>query len=137
MRNWNKILQAVLALAAIATITAPRVRAQDNGTPKPAAKQEVPLPGPFDQDPNTPPDTVMPDTRPLTGAQEFSVGTEPARHSYWAPGFRFANFWQSNAVGAGQNNGWASTSYLLGTLSVRQNWIHSSLAVNYSGGGTF
>ena len=137
MHNWNKILQAVLALAAMTTIAAPRAHAQDNGVPKPAAKQELPLPGPFDQEPNTPPDTVMPDTRPLTGAQEFSVGTEPARHSYWAPGFRFANFWQSSPVGAGQNTGWASTSYLLGTLSVRQNWIHSSLAVNYSGGGTF
>ena len=137
MRNWNRILQVSLVLAAMATLAAPQGRAQqDSGTPRPAAKQEVPLPGPFDQDPNTPPDTLLPDTRPLTGAQEFSVGTEPARHSYWAPGFRFANFWQSNPVGSAPGNGWASSSYLVGTLSVRQNWIHSSLAVNYSGGGT-
>jgi hypothetical protein len=138
MSNGNKILHAVLALATMMILAAPPVRAQqDDGIPKPAARQDVPLPGPFDVDPNTPPDTVLPDTRPLTGTQEFSVGTEPARHSYWAPGFRFANFWQSNPVGSGQNNGWASTSYVVGTLSARQNWIHSSLAVNYSGGGTF
>ena len=136
MHNWKKILHASFALAVMTTLATTQGRAQqDSGNPKPAARQEVPLPGPFDQDPNTPPNTVMPDTRPLTGAQEFSVGTEPARHSYWAPGFRFANFWQSNPVG-GTGNGWASSSYLVGTLSVRQNWIHSSLAVNYSGGGT-
>src|SRR2546430_14985682 len=113
MNNWNKILQAVLALAAITTIAAPRAHAQDNGVPKPAAKQELPLPGPFDQDPNTPPHTVMPDTRPLTGAQEFSVGTEPARPSYWAPGVRLASFWLSSPVRAGQNTSWASTSDLV------------------------
>jgi hypothetical protein len=136
MRNWNKILQAGLVLTAMSALATQQGRAQqDSGNPKPAARQEVPLPGPFDQDSNTQPDAVMPDTRPLTGAQEFSVGTEPARHSYWAPGFRFANFWQSNPVG-GTGNDWVSSSYLVGTLSVRKNWIHSSLAVNYSGGGT-
>jgi len=137
MQTWNKIRVVSLMSVALIGVTPGSFAQQDTGTPKPAAKTEIPLPTGYDQDTNPQPDAVMPDTRPLTGAQEFSVGTEPARHSYWAPGFRFANFWQSNPVGAGQGSGWASTSYLVGTLSVRQNWIHSSLAANYSGGGTF
>ena len=137
MQILTKIRIAGLLGAALISLATPSFPQQDTGAPKPAARTDIPLPGGTDQDANAPPDAVMPDTRPLTGAQEFSVGTEPARHSYWAPGFRFANFWQSNPVGAGPGNDWASTSYLVGTLSVRQNWIHSSLAANYSGGGTF
>ena len=137
MQMQSKLRIVGLLGAALFSAATPSFPQQDTGTPKPAARTDIPLPGGVDQDPNAPPDTVMPDTRPLTGAQEFSVGTEPARHSYWAPGFRFANFWQSNPVGAGPGNDWASTSYLVGTLSLRQNWIHSSLAANYSGGGTF
>ncbi len=136
MRICNTFRMLNLALVALALV-APALRAQDNAPPKPAAKEEIPLPFGTDQEPNTPPDALQPDDRPLVGAQEFTVGTAPARHSYWAPGFRFANFWQSNPVGANQQNQWVSTSYLVGTLSVRQNWIHSSLAVNYSGGGSF
>lgn len=137
MLTWNKTRIAGLLLVALVSVAPVNFAQQDAGTPKPAAKTEIPLPGGVDQDTNAPTDTVMPDTRPLTGAQEFSVGTEPARHSYWAPGIRFANFWQSNPVGATPGSDWASTSYIVGTLSLRQNWIHSSLAVNYSGGGTF
>src|SRR5512143_1914875 len=124
MQILNKILITGITCGALLSWVPAGSAQQDTGAPKPAAKTEIPLPGPFDQDPNATPDAVLPDTRPLTGAQEFSVGTEPARHSYWAPGFRFANFWQSNPVGAGQGTDWASTSYLVGTLSLRQNWIH-------------
>ena len=139
MTYWKKISMTVAAMAALGLVL-PAARAQqDTGAPKPAAREYPPiLPGQIDPDPGAPqPADVLPDTRPLTGAQEFSIGTVPARHSYWAPGFRFANFWGSNPAGATRAGQWVSTSYFVGTLSLRKNWIRSSLAMNYSGGGSF
>src|SRR5262249_24283632 len=95
--------------------------------PKPAAKS-TPVPG--DEDTSQNPDRLLPDNRPLTGLQQTTVGTSPERHSYWLPGFSYNNFIQSNAQLQGGGSSWNSTSYLVGTVSLLQNWSRSQLALN-------
>jgi hypothetical protein len=109
---------------------------QDEEKPKPAARAYGPI-GSEDQDQNPPPDTLQPDTRPLTGFQQPTVGTPMERHSYWVPGISYYNFIQSNGAAQGGGNSWNSTSYLAGNISLLENWSRSQLAVNYSGGGNF
>jgi hypothetical protein len=108
----------------------------ENNKPKPAA--HAPLIDNEDQD-TTDPNALQPDTTPLTGVQNPGLGTAEFRHSYWVPGFTVATTAQSNPYGgsAGNSSGWFDTTYLAGNLSLLENWSHSRLALNYSGGGYF
>jgi len=110
---------------------------QGQDKPKPAAKSYGPI-GSDDQDTTqAPADTLQPDERPLTGFQQPTLGTPMERHSYWVPGVSYYNYIQSNSQAQGGGNGWSSTNYLAGNLSLLKNWSRSQLALNYSGGGDF
>ena len=140
MKHFKTNLIAVLLLAWI-TQWPLAVRAQDpqqnDIPPKPAAKALPPIGG-EDQEADQPIPAMQPDNLPVTGFQDLTVGTPPERHSYWVPGFSYTNFISSNAQGAGAgNNGWYTTNFLTGNLSLLQNWSRAQLAVNYSGGESF
>ena len=112
---------------------------QDTSEPRPAARAYPPI-GPTDQDPNadqdsTPP--LQPDTRPLTGVQESTLGSPELRHSYWVPGFVYSNSVSSTALNQTTGSDWNSTSFIAGNVSLVQAWRHSQLSVNYTGGGFF
>src|ERR1700726_396161 len=69
---------------------------EDNSGPKPAAREYPPLiEGLGDQEPTT---NLNPDTRPLTGVQNPTLGTPGIRHSYWLPGFQYADTVRSSAL---------------------------------------
>jgi hypothetical protein len=139
-------LRELLIMAVVATgplsIGAALADAQDQqpevtSKPKPAARVYLPLNFP-DQDPNgdqdsTPP--LQPDTRPLTGVQDSTLGSPEIRHSYLVPGFQYANMIQSTALNQANATGWYSTSYIIGNVSLLQSWRSSQLSVDYSGGG--
>ena len=140
MKHFKTNLIAVLLLAWI-TQWPLAVRAQDpqqnDIPPKPAAKALPPIGG-EEQEADQPIPAMQPDNLPVTGFQDLTVGTPPERHSYWVPGFSYTNFISSNAQGAGAgNNGWYTTNFLTGNLSLLQNWSRAQLAVNYSGGESF
>src|SRR6267378_5706880 len=128
---------AWLCFASVARAQEPDAPPQGTDKPKPAAKSYGPI-GSEDQDQEqASPQTLQPDERPLTGIQQLTVGTPPERHSYWVPGVSYNNFIQSNAQSQGGGNGWTSSNYLAGNVSLLENWSRSQLAVNYSGGGDF
>jgi len=54
---------------------------------------------------------LRPDDRPLTGVQEASLGTQEMRHSYWVPGFQYANVIRSTSFNKPGLANWNSTSY--------------------------
>jgi hypothetical protein len=110
---------------------------QSDQPPKPPAKVYGPLGLETQQDQGQTPDTLQPDDRPLTGFQQPTVGTPIERHSYWVPGLAYYNLAQSNGESQGGGASWSSTSYLLGNVSLLENWSRSRLAINYSGGGSF
>jgi hypothetical protein len=120
--------------AAVASAQDPQ---QDTSQPRPAARTYPPI-GSRDQDPNadqdsTPP--LQPDTRPLTGVQESTLGSPELRHSYWVPGFEYSNSVSSTALNQTTGSNWNSTSFIAGSFSLLQAWRHSQLSVNYTGGG--
>ena len=83
-------------LAALLGLACGNSYAQDQQveTPKPPAKVYGPLGVDDQQDQNQAPDTYQPDTRPITGFQQPTVGTQMERHSYWVPGVSYYNFIQ-------------------------------------------
>jgi hypothetical protein len=112
---------------------------QDPSQPKPAA-QSIPPIGPTDQDPNaddgsTP--ALQPDTRPLTGVQESTLGAPELLHSYFVPGLVYSNSVSSTALNQTTGSDWNSTSFIAGNVTLVKEWRHSDLSVNYTGGGFF
>jgi len=113
---------------------------EDTSKPKPAARAFPPLIGGYgDQDVNNqePPEGLQPDTRPLTGLQNATLGTPGIRHSYWVSGFQYGNSVRSTALNQATSSGWNSTSYLAGNVSVLEARSRAQLSINYSGGGSF
>lgn len=112
-------------------------KAQDR--PKPAGASAPIFADYADQDTNSdqqPSTGLVPDTRPLTGVEIPTVGSQDLRHSYWVPGFQYNNFVRSSKSGEPNTTDWNTTSFLVGNLSLLQTWTpRSQLAVNYSGGG--
>jgi hypothetical protein len=136
MKHWLTIPTAVSLLVWMFACPA-AVHAQDPETeapPKPAAKAYPPIDLGDDQETDQGPIALQPDDRPLTGFQDWTVGTATEKHSYWIPGVSYTNFIESNALAQGGGNSWNSTSYILGNLSLLQNWGTAQLSLNYSGG---
>lgn len=135
-RIVNSVKFGFLAVAICLACTCAKAQDQQPGEPpKPPAKAYGPL-GVDDQQ-DKQPDSYQPDTRPLTGFQQATVGTPLERHSYWVPGVSYYNFIQSNGNLLGGGSDWSSTSYLSGNISLVENWSRSQLMLNYTGGGNF
>lgn len=127
------------ALAALLGLACGSTYAQEpqGEAPKPPAKVYGPIGIDNQEDQKQTAETYQPDTRPITGFQQPTVGTQPERHSYWVPGVSYYNFIQSNGNLLGGGSDWNSTSYLSGNVSLVENWSRSQLMVNYTGGGAF
>ena len=128
MTRYAGLLAVTLCLGVL------NVRAQDqsedsnrnDAKPKPAARGVSST----DIDQQEPPNPLQPDSTPLTGAQEPTLGTSELRHSFWVPGVQVATTIQSSGY-----RSWLADNYLIGSLSLLKAWSRSSFAVNYSGGG--
>jgi hypothetical protein len=83
------------------------------------------------------PNALQPDTTPLTGVQNATLGSPEMRHSYWVPGAQYTGSIQSGGYNPSNSSGWYMDNYLIGNLSLLKAWSRSQLAVNYSGGGFF
>jgi hypothetical protein len=128
----------VAALFLSASLTSAQ---EDNPRPKPAAREySLLMEGSSGQDSNDDQGSTTnlnPDTRPLTGVQNPTLGTPGIRHSYWLPGFQYADTVRSSALNQATSSGWNTTSLVAGNLSVLEAWSRAQLAVNYSGGASF
>ena len=104
--------------------------------PKPAGRG---IPGVDDstQNPEENNNQWNPDTNPVTGLQNPTLGTPEARHSYWVPGVEYATMIQSQPLGGNSGTNWYANTFLGGDLSLLKAWSRSQLGINYSGGGFF
>ncbi|HVO58020.1 MAG TPA: hypothetical protein VMT51_10030 [Dongiaceae bacterium] len=138
----RKFCCAAASLGLVLLFSGTRASAQDVPQPtagepaKPAAKAYGPI-GAEPQDPNQEPETMQPDDRPLTGFQQATVGTPIARHSYWLPGISYYNTIQSNGASSGTSDGWNSSNYIAGNVSLLEAGSRSRLTLNASIGGFF
>ena len=128
---------SVAALFLSASLTSAQ---EDNSRPRPAAREYSPLieglGGQDSNDDRGSTTNLNPDTRPLTGVQNPTLGTPGIRHSYWLPGFQYADTVRSSALNQATSSGWNTTSFVAGNLSVLEAWSRAQLAVNYSGGAS-
>ena len=128
---------SVAALFLSASLTSAQ---EDNSRPRPAAREYSPLieglGGQDSNDERGSTTNLNPDTRPLTGVQNPTLGTRGIRHSYWLPGFQYADTVRSSALNQATSSGWNTTSFVAGNLSVLEAWSRAQLAVNYSGGAS-
>lgn len=136
-------LSAVLIVAALSLAGGSPALAQEpqeESPPKPAGSAAPGLAGSTDQDTTEEQQAgtnLTPDTLPLTGAQIPDIGTPEMRHSYWVPGFQYANLVRSSTLEDPGITDWNTTSYVAGNLSLLQSWTRAQLGVNYTGGGSF
>jgi hypothetical protein len=133
LAGWGTL--ALLSVLPAATYAqdpdAPSAPAQE--TPKPAGRAIPPLDTAGDDQPS--PDQLLPDSRPLTGVQNQTLGRVESPHSYWIPGFQYSNTVQNSQPGE-PNSGWSTTNYLAANVSLLDNWRFAQLALNYSGGAS-
>jgi hypothetical protein len=104
--------------------------------PKPAARG---IPGLDDSSNENGSDnsTWQPDTFPVTGLQNPTLGVPELGHSYWVPGIGYGSTIQSQPLGQRASSGWYANNYLGADLSLVETWSRSQLGLNYSGGGFF
>ena len=87
--------------------------------------------------PEAPRDT--PDTRPLAGAQNLSLGSQATSHSFLLPSFGVTTQVQTNPYGSGQANApdRISTTYVSGRVALNKISGRSELLLDYLTGGGF
>ena len=100
------------------------------GPPKPAG---FAFPGLF----GTGEGELQPDFSPLTGFQNPTLGFPGIGHSYWVPGLQYSSTIQSNPSPGPGIPSWYAYNYVIGNVSLREAWDRGTLAINYSGGGSF
>src|SRR5205085_491831 len=76
-----------------------------------------------------------PDTRPLAGAQNLSLGGQKSSHSFLFPSFGVTTAVRFNPYAGGPTA--ATTTYLSGRLGVNKISSHSELLVDYLAAGGF
>jgi len=137
----GRTILAALMLALVIFLASPEVRAQEEPQ-SPSDSQPLPPAPPkpagvaFPSVEETDNNGLQPDSAPLTGVQNPTLGTPEIRHSYWVPGLQFSSNILSNGASNGSGNtGWVANNYFIGNLSLLAAWNNSTLAVNYSGGG--
>jgi hypothetical protein len=86
--------------------------------------------------PDTGAQQYAPDTTPLAGAENLSVGVPLERHSYWAPRASVLATGDSNPL-AGSNTGWVTYETIAGGVDLDKASRNSDLLLTYLGGGTF
>jgi hypothetical protein len=78
---------------------------------------------------------LQPDSSPLTGMQDATLGYPEIRHSYWVPGIQFNSNLPSNPYGQSGSSNWYADNYFIGNLTLLEAWSRATFTVNYSGGG--
>ena len=138
MKNSSRPFRGLLLILVGGVASLPSV-AQDQNleVPKPAL-QYSPLFGPSDvqQDGDALTQAIQPDSLPLSGVQNPTVGRPASRHSYWVPAIQYGNASRSASI-YGAKSGWTTTNFVSTNVSLLESWNHSTLTANYSGGGYF
>ncbi len=140
----RKLLVAIVTLSLLLLAGALSIRAQDEpqppseDKPKPAGSAlPIPVIDNGNQQGQNDQTNLSPDTTPLTGVLNPTLGSPEIRHSYWVPGAQWSGSIQSSSYDQTAGSGWLMNNYIVGNLSLLKVWNRSQLAINYSGGGFF
>src|SRR5579863_7252546 len=81
--------------------------------------------------------SLTPDTRPLAGAQDLSLGTPGGNHTYWQPHVSLTSTFDSNPLAATSQPGWTNWTSILGGINLHRDSQNNNLTLAYLGGGSF
>jgi hypothetical protein len=91
------------------------------------------------QDPNVPVEPgkgpMIPDTRPLSGAEQFTLGQMGKARNYLLPSFESFETIDTNPGIAGTQSNVLSATSLIGRIAVQRIWSHFQFTADYRGGG--
>lgn len=126
-----------LVLIAVA-LGVPCAKAQQQTQDQPIPAYKSPLASQADNgtDADTP-QTLAPDTRALTGAQDLSLGVPVNAHSYWQPHLDLSTSIDSNPPDGAANAGWSTWTSVSGGVDLHRVSGNSAITLNYVGGGVF
>ncbi len=131
-----------ILIIAFAACTAPAWTQQDDprvsapSQPLPPLKDSSSRMNADASDPGAVPAGIVPDNRPLSGAQQYGLGTPGVRRNILGGSVQFRETADTNSTSApGGSSDIQSASYLTGNLAVRHLWRNSELEATYSGGG--
>ena len=80
---------------------------------------------------------MIPDTTPLAGAENISIGRMPLIHNNIVPRVSVIATADSDGLAVTETPGWIVSTAMLAGFDLQQNSGRSMLTMNYSGGGTF
>jgi len=144
MRSIHRTIWAAVCLMGM---IAPLARAQQQNQQAPADQSAPPIPAyrsPLalaadngdDEGLIADPQKLIPDSRSLTGAQQFSLGELATKHSYWQPHVDFTSTADSNGLSSTGKTGWTTWSTFNGGIDLHRIAGNSDLSVLYSGGAS-
>lgn len=81
------------------------------------------------------PAAVVSDNRPLSGAEQFGLGTGAGQRNILLMGFQFREVADSNSTSTTSGSSWDSASLLTGNVALHHFWSRSELTAAYAGGG--
>ncbi len=127
-------LMKTLSLAAMAAVLCAAATAQETA-PEPAQAPAGAPQEPAGGEPGSTEPPMVPDTRPLGGIQELSLGSSGEARSFLLPTFRVSQYVDSQPSLLGGGSVEAVTN-LAGSVELQRIWSRADLRLNYTGGGT-
>ncbi len=79
--------------------------------------------------------SITPDTRPLSGAEQFTLGSEGSHRSHMVASFHFLEIADTNGSSKPTGSTTNSVSLLSGDFGVQRLWSRYALTAAYAGGG--
>lgn len=101
--------------------------------PIPAYRSPLAL-GSDNSEPGSPPDALVPDTRPLAGALDLTIGAPKTAHDFWTPYFDVSSAIDSNPLSPTGGTGWTTWTSFLGGVNLNRISGNSDLVLTYLGG---
>jgi hypothetical protein len=88
------------------------------------------------QDNTSGPQQLIPDTRPITGVEDLSIGMPATQHSYWQPRVDFYSTLDTNPLNGSGNDGVTGFTSINAGIDLHRISGNSTFAMSYTGGGS-
>jgi hypothetical protein len=136
------VLSSLVLWVALGHAQNPATDTQQRTPPNPAPEGTGATTAPKEAASGTPvldQDEVVPDTSPIVGAQNLTLGLPPSGHSFLLPSFGVTTQAQFNPYNPSQPDspGVIGTTYLVGRLALTKSSGRSNLSLDYTTGGSF
>lgn len=89
-----------------------------------------------DQEQQTNPSELIPDTHSLAGVEDLTLGAPKIERSYWQPSLDVISTFDTNPLLTTGSGGWVAYTNLLGSVDLHRISGNNDLSASYTGGAT-